>query len=109
MQAHPVGATSVSMTQADLCLQAGSIYSLLVHQLRCSAGLEALRPTHSTAVALPVVGCLHGVCQAGVSCVKFPKCPPLRVTRRHTLWVPRVSIRSEEHTSELQSHLNLVC
>src|SRR4029434_404155 len=39
-------------------------------------GLEALRPTVSTTVALPVVGCLCGVCQAGVSCVKPPKCPP---------------------------------
>src|SRR4029434_3224658 len=95
MQAHPVGATSVSMTQADLCLQAGSIYSLLVHQLKCSAGLEALRPTVSTTVALPGVGCLCGVCQAGVSCVKLPKCPPLRVTCRHTLWMPQVS-KSEE-------------
>src|SRR4029434_2363344 len=88
-----------------------------MHQLECSAGLEALRPTVSTTVALPALwvplsyrpgcvrpgvtvssrqglweSCLCGVCQAGVSCVKLPKCPPLRVTCRHTLWVPQVSI-----------------
>ena len=35
-----------------------------------------MRPTVSTTVALPVVGCLYDVCQAGVSCVKPPKGPP---------------------------------
>ena len=33
MQAHPVGAMSVYMTQADLSHQTGSIYSLIVHNL----------------------------------------------------------------------------
>src|SRR4029434_2174762 len=46
----------------------------------------------STTVALPVVGCLCGVCQAGVSCVKLPKCPPLRVTCRHTPCGPRATL-----------------
>ena len=36
--------------------------------------------------------CVYDVCQAGVSCVKPPKCPPVRVACRHTLWVPQVSI-----------------
>src|SRR4029434_1594007 len=66
------------------------------------------RPTHSTAVALPVVGCLYGGCQAGVSCVKLPKCPPLRVTCRHTLWVPQVSIRPRL-TSDIRLAVHTVC
>src|SRR5260370_30577030 len=36
--------------------------------------------------------------------------PPRLETSKSTLPLPRfISLRSEEHTSELQSHLNLVC
>src|SRR5260370_5446159 len=37
-------------------------------------------------------------------------CPVLSITSRHRIKkFPLGAVRSEEHTSELQSHLNLVC
>src|SRR5260370_19467146 len=40
----------------------------------------------------------------------IPHKPGVRITQWHShSWLCSVAIRSEEHTSELQSHLNLVC
>src|SRR5260370_31051986 len=36
-------------------------------------------------------------------------CPPLRASRARRAAATSAGHRSEEHTSELQSHLNLVC
>src|SRR5260370_15276346 len=49
-----------------------------------------------------------------VACLFFeesqqPTCPHVRQRRRCTQVSPIFKQRSEEHTSELQSHLNLVC
>src|SRR5205807_10402852 len=46
-------------------------------------------------------------CRAPRRRIHRPRPPHRRVRRRHPL--PRILLRSEEHTSELQSPCNLVC
>src|SRR5260370_30421339 len=55
--------------------------------------------------ALPISRCSRRTTRAVPARSAMPCCGPARLAARHR----RAGGRSEEHTSELQSHLNLVC
>src|SRR5207237_6282210 len=84
--------------------------------LRCPPPPRRPRCPYTTLFRSPMRGRCAKCSRASRSCSRAtrepraPEAPPKRVglLRTRCAWLPRSS-RSEEHTSELQSHLNLVC